>query len=712
MVNSLRFYRTGDIARYLPDGNIEFLGRVDNQVKIRGHRIELGEVEFFLNQHPKIRESVVLAQDDISEKQRGADNPKSKTENLEYDKRLIAFVVPTQQPLAPMSELRDFLKQKLPDYMVPSFFIPMEALPLTPNGKIDRNALPLPNGGRPQLDRGYVEPKTEIEQLVAQVWRAVLKLDELGVEDNFFELGGHSLLAVQIVSRLRDAFNLQIPLRTVFEAPTVAAFARKIESAIRQGSDLELSPIARSAGEDKGPLSLSQEQLWHLDRMIPGTDAFNMSYVCELSGSLNMEALQTALAEIVKRHGVLRTLFAVENGEPVQIIKNVAEFRLQVLDLRTSASPDLLKQVATMILQESTRPFDLTVGPLFRTQLLKLADQKHMLLISLHHIIGDQWSMRLFRSELASLYDAFSSGRASPLSVPAIQFTDYARWERQMLDAGLWDEQLAYWRNQLSGPFSRLQFQGAKMGTTVLSVRMSRKTFEFDEGRLGAIRTLAIKERCTPYMVVLTALNVLLHFYTGHSDLRVGSLVANRSRRETENVMGHFLNTTILRTVLSPEMSVIQLLKQMREITIAAQANQELPFEHLVRTFKFADTPAGEALCQVLCNYQNVAKESLAVPGLRFAYWNSMSLGAEPNVRFTTFDLFFYFWEASTKLMVAVNYKADIFGKRVITRMLRNLDRILAIITNRPGDVLSTILTDPSLNQRSASTRIGGHTNL
>ena len=446
--------------------------------------------------------------------------------------------------------------------------------------------------------------------------------------------------------------------------------------------------------------------------MIPGTDAFNMFYVCELSGSLNMDALQTALAEIVKRHGALRTVFAVENGEPVQIIKNVAEFRLQVLDLRTSASPDLLKQVATVILQESTRAVDLTVGPLFRTQLLKLADQEHMLLISLHHIIGDQWSMRLFRRELALLYDAFLGGRASPLSVPAIQFTDYARWEKQMLDAGLWDGQLAYWRKQLSGPFSRLQFQRAKIGTTVLSFRMSRKTFEFDEDRLGAIRTLAKRESCTPYMVVLTALNILLHFYTGQSDLRVGSLVANRTRRETENVMGHFLNTTILRTVLSPEMSVIRLLQQTRQITIEAQANQELPFEHLTRTFKFADTSDGEALCQVLCNYQNVANESLAVPGLRFAFWNRMSLRAEPNVRFTTFDLFFYFWEASTKLTVAVNYKSDIFGKQLITRVLRNLDRILAMITNRPGDLLSTILSDPSLNHRSASMRIGGHANL
>jgi len=703
-----RLYRTGDLARYRSDGNIEFLGRADNQVKIRGHRIELGEIEAVLNRHPTVRESVVVAQDAILEEQQGPDDPKFPTrteqsrniENPEYDKRLIAFVVPTQQRCAPISELRDFLKQNLPDCMVPSFFIPMKALPLTPNGKIDRSALPPPDPSRHPLDRAFRETKTEIEALVAQVWREVLKLDKLGVGDNFFELGGHSLLAVQIVSKLGDAFNQQIPLRTVFEAPTVAAFAGKVESIGRKALTRELPPIAHIAGADKAPLSLSQEQLWYLDRIMPGTDANNMFYVCELSGPLNKEILQTALAEIVKRHGALRTVFAIENGVPVQTVKSDSAFQLQGLDLRSSGSHDLLEMVAKLVLRESTRPFDLTAGPLFRTLLLTLSDQEHLLLISLHHIIGDQWSMRILRSELVALYDAFIGGRESLLSVPAIQFTDYASWERQILDAGLWDGQLAYWRKQLSEPLSRLQFPGAKRKPTGVSFKVARETFEFDEDRLRAIRTLAQRESCTPYMVVLAALNILLRFHTGQSDLRVGSLVANRSRRETENVMGHFLNTTILRTVLSPDMSVIQLLKQIREITIAAHANQELPFEHLVRTFKLGDTPGGQTLCQVLCNYQNVVNESFAATGLRIAVWNGMSLGAGPNVRFTTFDLFFYFWEASTKFTVAVNYKADIFAKRLIARLLRNLDRILAIITSRPGDVLSSILADSSLNHR------------
>jgi amino acid adenylation domain-containing protein len=700
-----RLYRTGDLARYLPDGNIEFLGRADNQVKIRGHRIELGEIESVLNEHPTVRESVLVAQDDISEEQREAANPKykSRTEqsrtlkDVKYNKRLIAFVVPTQQPLAPMSELQDFLKQKLPGCMVPSCFICMEALPLTPNGKIDRIALPRPDGGRHQLDGAYVEPKTELEGLVAHVWRDALKLDELGVEDNFFQLGGHSLLAVQIVSRLRDAFKREIPLRELFEAPTVAAFSSRIEFLIRSGLILEVPSITHVPSPDKAPLSLSQKQLWYLDRLMPGTDASNMFYVCELKGSLNQAILQAALAEIVKRHEALRTVFTIDNGEPVQTVKGDLAFQLQVLDLRNGSRNNILQRVAKLIARESTRPFDLMKGPLFRARLLTLAEQEHLLLISLHHMIGDQWSMRVFRSELIAVYEAFLSGGASPLAVPAIQFSDYARWEREMLNAGVWDGQLAYWREQLAGPLSRLQFAGAKRKTTGLSFKLARQTIEFDEGRLAAIRNMAKKESCTPYMVVLTALNILLHFYTGQRDLRVGSLVANRSQWQTENVIGHFLNTIILRTVLSPEMSVIQLLKHIQKVTIAAQVNQELPFEHLVRTLKFAASPDGEALCQVLCNYQNVAIQTLAIPGLRFALWNGMFLGAEPNVRFTTFDLFFYFWEASTKLTLAVNYKADIFGKRLIGRMLRNLDQILAIVTSRPDNVLPYILADPSL---------------
>ena len=700
-----RLYRSGDLARYQSDGNIEFLGRIDRQVKLRGRRIEVGEIEFVLNQHPKIRQCVVFTDAEARGKQRREQSPNGAIDDLEQEMRLLAYIVPFEQPSLQITELRSFLKHKLPDHMIPSTFISVEALPLTANGKIDINALPRPNLSRPELDHVYVEPKTEIEELVAQVWRDVLKLEKVGGADNFFELGGHSLLAVQIVSRLRGVFDREIPLRALFEAPTLAAFSSEIKSIIRHGMTREPPPIACLPGEATGPLTLSQEQLQQLDRLLPDASMFNMFFVFELTGSLNIEALQSALVEIVRRHGALRTVFAVDSDQPMQVIKELSEFRLQVIDPRVGRSSDLLERVATLILQESSRPFDLAVGPLFRTQLVKLADQEHLLLISLHHIVGDQWSMRLFRRELAALYDAFSQGRQSPLPIPLIRFIDYARWQRQMLEEGLWDGQLTFWRKQLAGPLSKLRFEGAREKTISLNFRVARQSFEFDEDRLVAIKNLAKEEGCTPYMVVLAALNSLLYFYTSQHDLRIGTLMANRGQRDTENVIGHFLNTTILRISLDPDWRVKQLLKQVRDMTVAAQANQELPFEHVVRTFGLAESPNRETLCQVLCNYQNLADDSLVMPGLKIAFWNATSMGAAPNVMFTTFDLIFHFRQTSTKLSLTVNYKTQTFGKRMISGLIKNYDRILKVITGRPGDVLSSLLLDAGLQRPRISHR-------
>jgi acyl carrier protein len=594
--------------------------------------------------------------------------------------------------------------------MVPSHVIPIEALPLTANGKVDRKALPRPGLNGPKLEHVYVEPKSEFEELVAQEWCDALKLDKVSGTDNFFELGGHSLLAVQLISRLRTLLDHEIPVRELFEAPTFGAFSSRIESMIRHGWTPEPPPVVCRSEEATGPLSLSQEQLLHLDRLMPNTSMFNMFFVFELTGSLDIEVLQSAIAEIVRRHGALRTVFAVDLSRPLQIIKPPAEFRLPVINPPAGASFDLSEWAAALISRESSRPFDLAVGPLFRPQLLKLADHEHLLLISLHHIIGDQWSMRLFRSELTTLYCAFSQGRPSPLPIPPIRFIDYARWQRQVLEAGLWDGQLGYWREQLGGSVSKLCFQGARKKTISFTFRVARQSFEFGGDCLAAIKKLAQQEACTPYMVVLAALNGLLYFYTSQVDLRVGTLMANRSVRDAENVMGHFLNTTILRISLDPDRTVKQLLKQIRDVTVAAQANQELPFEHLLRTFGWVESPNREALCQVLCNYQNLADEYRPVPGLKIAFWNGTSMGVEPNVMFTTFDLIFHFRQTSTKLTLTVNYKSEVFGKRLISALIKNFDRILKAVTGRPSEALSTVLSGaglqpPRVSHRALQTR-------
>ena len=398
---SMRLYRTGDRARYLPDGNIEFLGRIDNQVKIRGYRIELEEIETILNQHPEVKESVVVArQGDAS-----ADN------------RLVGYVVPRRQSVPSVSELRNFLKSKLPDYMVPSTFVVLSALPVTANGKLDRKALRPSNSISPRITQGFVAPRTRIEKAIAQAWQDLLNSGSLGVDDNFFEIGGHSLLATQIVSRLREVFNREIPVRVVFEAPTVGGLARKIQDLIQNGNTPELPRIVPVTREGSVPLSMNQEHLWFLDQMFPGSHFFNMPYVYRLSGNLNIDALEKAITDIVKRHETLRTVFRMVDGHLGQIISDIPRHGMFFIDLR-SVDPDAISErAADIMLTERTQPFDLALGPILRTKLLRLTDTEYLLLLTMHHIISDEWSMQLFRKELTALYKAYAEGRASPLRV-------------------------------------------------------------------------------------------------------------------------------------------------------------------------------------------------------------------------------------------------------------------------------------------------------
>ncbi|TMI56674.1 amino acid adenylation domain-containing protein [Candidatus Bathyarchaeota archaeon] len=435
-----RLYRTGDRAHYLCDGNIEFLGRVDDQVKIRGYRIEPREIESVLNQHPAVKETVVVLRERDSS----------------GDKDLVAYFVPRQDSSPSVIDLRGFLRRKVPQYMMPAILIAIDALPLSPNGKVDRSKLPPPDDSRPNLEETFVEPRTEAEQLVAQVWEEVLKLDKVGICDNFFEFGGHSLSAIQVISRLREVFGKNIPLRLLFEEPTVAGLVPSIEKTIRGDLESELPPIVPVPRNGPLPLSVNQEQLWNLDQMIPGTHFFNMPYVYRLSGELSIAALEKSLKELIRRHEALRTVFAKVDGCPVQVIKEVPDLQLPVVDLLSLPPGDVEQQAAGLILEERERPFNLATGPLLRTKLLRLTDNEYLLLVTMHHIISDHWSMRIFRREVLALYEAFSQGRSSPLPEPAIQFADYASWERRLLNEGLLNTQLTFWKKQLAGSAPQL----------------------------------------------------------------------------------------------------------------------------------------------------------------------------------------------------------------------------------------------------------------
>ena len=427
-----RLYRTGDLVRYLAAGELDYLGRADQQVKLRGFRIELEEIQAVLNQHAAVRESLLLVREDHA-----------------GDKRLVAYVVGAEGAAGSVEQWRRYLKERLPEYMIPAAFVVLDKFPLTPNGKLDRRALPLPELSA--AADSQVAPRTPVEELVAQVWREVLHVERVGVTDNFFALGGHSLLATQVISRLRSALTVDVPLRSLFEQPTVAGLAQCVETALRGGERVALPPLQQARRDEVLPLSFAQQRLWFIEQLEPESATYNMPASLRLTGWLDCDALQRTLSEVVRRHEVLRTTFVNYGGQPRQQITAEARVALPLIDLSALVGGALEAEVERLARAEAGRPFDLSVGPLLRVQLLRLSEEEHVVLLTLHHIISDGWSMGILIKEVAALYSAYNSDSPSPLSELAIQYADYAVWQREWLQGEVLEEQLQYWRAQLTG---------------------------------------------------------------------------------------------------------------------------------------------------------------------------------------------------------------------------------------------------------------------
>jgi amino acid adenylation domain-containing protein len=667
-----RLYRTGDQGRYLPDGNIEFIGRIDNQVKIHGYRIELGEIEAVLNQHPTIKESIVVVRDGDSS----------------GEKHLIAYLVRKELSSGAISELRNFLKDKLPNYMVPSLFVQLDALPLSPNGKTDRVVLQLRDDARPESKETYAEPRTHMQELLAQIWEEVLRIEAVGIHDNFFELGGHSLLAIRIISRVREAFDKDVPLSALFDEPTIAGLAATIEKTISGRTD-ELPPITRAPRDGPLPLSMNQEHLWRLDRMIPGIHFFNMPYVYHLSGDLNISALERALTEIIRRHEALRTVFAEINGRPTQVIKAVAELELPNVDLRAESADESSQKAASCILEERQDPFDLAVGPLVRIKLLRLTNTESLLLVTTHHIISDYWSMKLFRRELVALYEAFAQGRPSSLQEPTTQFADFAIWERRLLQMSLLDDQLSYWKKQLVAPLPNSY--GPSNHTKTLMSQMSNEIVEFDQTLYVAIRRLAEREHCTLFTVLIAALGVALCAATGNQDVLIATLAANRSKTESEGVIGHMVNTLILRFQVSPANTIRQLLRQVRGQLLALFTKQEFPFEELARVLE-SDGLARQSLCQTLFSYQYRYPGVTKLSGLEFAPYSLHFSRSDKNIAPSAFSLILQVTASSTRLTGAVNYRTESLSDARARGITQGFIKALRLMVSSPNESLSAAL--------------------
>jgi len=645
-----RLYKTGDVACHLPDGNLEFLGRRDNQVKIRGYRIELGEIETALNQHPAVKDSLVIAKEAVFD----PDNYKSKTEN---PISLVAYLVTDAESTSAV-EFRDFLTNALPDWMTPSSFIFLDALPLMPNGKIDRSKLPSLENSPHDIGTVLIPPRTEIEELIAGIWCDVLKLANVGIYDNFFAVGGHSLLATQIVSKLEQLLSKKVPLGLLFDRPTIAGLAMAL-SCTADGGSVDLPRISKAPCDRLLPLTMNQEHLWTLDKRIPNTHFFNMPYAYQFIGKLDTDALEKSASELVRRHEALRTVFAEKGGNPVQVIKEAANIHLSHVDLREQTTHTVLQTAADWILKERTDPFNLRSGPLLRLRLLRLADSNFLLLATMHHIIGDYWSMHIFRGELNILYSALSHGQSSPLPEPIIQFSDYAFWERKLLKDGALDAQRNFWERKLA-PNEALGLLVQNRSSKTASFVRECESLDVDGSLFEELKSFLAYRNVTPFIVILSSLYALMHLCTGQRDLRIGLLVANRRWQGTESIIGHFVNTVVLPMHVSVGMTFEDLLELTREGVIIIQDNQEYPFEALARRIETQSGLKREALFQVLVTY-NVASPTVYPSGPSFVSLDLREAQLGANISITACDAVFNFLESSTKLSGTVNYRKAVF---------------------------------------------------
>ncbi|VVP22676.1 Linear gramicidin synthase subunit B [Pseudomonas fluorescens] len=649
-----RVYRTGDLTRYRAEGVIEYIGRIDHQVKIRGFRIELGEIEARLLALDSVRETVVVAQDGPT----GA--------------QLVGYVVPSSSAALNVEgeadlrvALKASLKAELPEYMVPAHLLFLAQLPLTPNGKVDRKALPAPDAS--QLQSTYIAPQTATQHTVAEIWQTVLKLEQVGLGDNFFELGGHSLLVTQVISRVRQALNVQVPLRTLFEHSTLADFvaALGVEQAHQE------PPIVALPRSQPLTLSYAQERQWFLWQLEPTSTAYHVPAALRLHGELDLPALQRSFDALIARHESLRTCFVEEQGQTLQVIQAQATLELAVEDIAGELDDCALQ---ALVAAETLHLFDLHKGPLLRVKLLRMAADDHALIITLHHIVSDGWSMGIMVDELVALYAAYSANKTAQLPALPVQYADYAVWQRQWMEAGERERQLSYWTAQLGdGEQPLLELPTDRPRPSEQSYRGARQDIALSAELAAGLKHVAQRENVTLFALLLASFQTLLHRYSGQADIRVGVPVANRNRVETEGLIGFFVNTQVLKAEFDSQQTFRSLLQQVKRTVLGAQAHQDLPFEQLVDALQPERSLSHSPLFQVLHNHQSQARQGsgatrlpqIAIEGLN---WPSHT---------AQFDLTLDTFESADNVWAELTYATDLFDATTLQRLAQHWTNLL-----------------------------------
>jgi amino acid adenylation domain-containing protein len=656
-----RLYRTGDLVRYREDGNVEFLGRIDQQVKLRGYRIELGEIESVLSTHENVRDAAVTARE-------------------EGQTRLAAYIVPENGKAPSAQELRYYLKQKLPEHMVPSAFMFLDALPLTPNGKVDRKALPAPDFKQPEND--FVAPRNHVEEVLAGIWCELLRLPQVGVHDNFFALGGHSLLATQVISRVRNALGTELPLQALFENPTVEQFAERHHKFA--GDQTSSKPLMRRNNDDNDgdvELSFGQERLWFLEQLEPGLAVYNVPVALVLQGKLDIPALQRSLNSLVGRHGSLRTSFGTAEGRPKARRGTAVDIELPTVSLEDLSSEEQHAEMERIMTSEAERPFELSQAPLLRGRLLRLSSQKHVLLLTTHHIISDGWSMAILYRELQELYGAYTQGKSAALPPLPVGYDDYARWQREWLQGEVLEEQLAFWRQHLHEPLPALDLPLDHPRPAQQSYRGAVKHFALPNHLCTALKALSRREDVTLFMLLLSAFQTLLHRYSGQDDIVTGTTVAGRTRSEIEGLVGLFLNTLALRTDLSGEVTFRGLLRRVRKAALETYAHQHVPFEKVVEALGVERDLSRSPVFQTMFILQKAP-----LPAVRAgdSEWSSVSRHNGTS----KFDLTLSMEEEAEGLSGYVEYNCDLFESNTVSRMLTHFQTLLEAVVTNPDQKL------------------------
>ncbi|CAJ8356560.1 non-ribosomal peptide synthetase [Burkholderia pseudomallei] len=673
-----RLYRTGDLARWRTDGSLEYLGRNDFQVKIRGFRIELGEIEAQLAKVTGVREVVVLARDSAADTDQNADLNASATANSS-EKRLVAYYTGD----ADVAALRAQAAQHLPSYMVPSAYVRLDAWPLTPNGKLDRRALPAPADDA-YARAEYEAPQGAKEEALAAIWRELLHVERVSRHDNFFELGGHSLLAVQLVSRLRQALSVEVALGTVFDAPVLSALAERLEAE----NTAVLPPIPLAPRDGRIALSLAQQRLWFLTQLEGVSEAYHMSGAVRLDGPLNREVLQRALNRIVMRHEALRTCFAREEGEPIQVIQPHADLTVSYHDLREAEQSE--QRAKDLSQAHASAPFDLSRDLPVRVLLLQLEDEAHVVQVVMHHIASDGWSVGVFLQELSALYGSFIAEQGDPLAPLPLQYADYAAWQRRWLASGQLEKQGAFWQTNLSGAPTLLELPTDRPRPPKQSHAGASVEVKLGAALSERVKRLSQRHGVTPYMTLLSSWAAVLSRLSGQEEVVIGSPVAGRNRTEVEALIGFFVNTLALRLDLSSEPTVGELLKRTKAQVLSAQAHQDLPFDQVVERVKPPRSTAHPPLFQVMFVWQNMPAGELTIPGLTIR-------AVETPLQTAQFELTLSLREAGDDIVGHLNYASALFDESTVRRYVTYWCRLLEGMTAGAAD--QTIVGLPLLDE-------------